>query len=67
MTDNYLTLIEYCKHELDIFRKRLKKLKSGDIKFGNSSDGRTWTDTTDEDIAFAESKIAELERLLAEH
>ena len=67
MADDYLTLVGYCEHELETFRTRLQKLKSGHLKFGNSVDGKTWTDTTAEDIIFAESKIAELERLLAEH
>jgi len=53
--------VAYCKRDLETFRTRLQGLKSGRLKFGKSVDGVTWTDTTDEDIAFAESKIAELE------
>ena len=67
MADNYLALVGYCKHELETLRKRLRRLKVGHLKYGNSVDEKTWIDTTTEDIAFAESKIAELERLLAEH
>jgi hypothetical protein len=49
------------KRDLEMFRTRFQGLKSGRLKFGKSVDGVTWTDTTDEDIAFAELKTAELE------
>jgi len=41
-------------------------MESGRTKFGNSSDGVTWSDTTAEEIAYAKSKIAELTTFLQE-
>jgi hypothetical protein len=64
MASDHLALVGYCRGELETFRKRLRGLKSGRLKFGNSVDGVSWTETTAEDIAFAESKIAELEKIL---
>jgi hypothetical protein len=66
MVDDHPAL-EYCRRDQEMFRNRLRRLRSGRLKFGKSIDGVTWTDTTAEDIAFAESKVAELERFLAEH
>ena len=53
--------IGYCERDLAMFRDRLRRLKSGCLKFGKSTDGVTWVNTTAEDIAFAESRIAEME------
>ena len=48
-----------------MFRKRQHDLESGALKFGESVDGRTWRDTTAEDIAFAKAKIDELTAVLS--
>jgi hypothetical protein len=45
---------------LEAYRTLLADYKSGRRKYGESADGRSWTDTTDEQIAFLETKINEL-------
>jgi hypothetical protein len=57
-------VFDYCRRDLETFRKRLRRLRSGRLKFGNSVDGISWNETTAQDIAFAEKKIAELEEML---
>jgi hypothetical protein len=59
-----MTLDEYCRHDLELFERRLKDLKAGRLKVGTSGDGYSWTDTTADEITRAEVKIAELTRLL---
>ena len=56
--------LPYCKRDLKTYRKLLADYKAGRRKIGDSSDGRSWTDTTSEQIAFLEEKIKELAALL---
>jgi hypothetical protein len=49
---------------LETYRRLLANYKSGRHKSGESADGRSWVDTTDEQIAFLEKKISELESIL---
>jgi hypothetical protein len=65
MTDNHPALV-YCKHELDAYRRLLADYKSGCRKSGESADGRTWSDTTREQIALLEKNISELMAILKE-
>jgi hypothetical protein len=54
----------YCKRDLEAYRSLLADYKSGRRKSGESTDGRSWTDTTAEQIAFLEKKINELTAIL---
>jgi hypothetical protein len=56
--------VGYCKRDLETYRKLLADYKAGRRKIGDSSDGRSWTDTTSEQIAFLEEKIKELAAFL---
>jgi hypothetical protein len=56
--------LAYCKRDLETYRKLLADYKGGRRKIGDSSDGRSWTDTTSEQIAFLEEKIKELAAFL---
>lgn len=63
MPDDHPALV-YCKRDLETYRKLLADYKSGRRKSGKSTDGRAWTDTTAEQIAFLEKKINELTAFL---
>lgn len=63
MPDDHPAFV-YCKRDLETYRKLLADYKSGRRKSGESTDGRSWTDTTDEQIAFLEKKIDELTAIL---
>lgn len=63
MTGNHPAVV-YCKRELATYRKLLADYKSGRRKLGDSTDGRSWTDTTDDQIALLEKKIRELTEIL---
>lgn len=63
MPDDHPALV-YCKHDLEAYRKLLADYKRGRRKSGESTDGRSWTDTTAEQIAFLEEKINELTAIL---
>jgi hypothetical protein len=56
--------LAYCKRELETYRRLLADYSAGRRKIGDSSDGRSWTDTTSEQIAFLEEKINELVAIL---
>lgn len=64
MPDDHSALA-YCKHDLETYRKLLADYKSGRRKSGESTDGRSWTDITVEQIAFLEEKVNELTAILA--
>jgi hypothetical protein len=59
-----MTIDEYCRRELELFKRRLNDLKSGRLKVGTSADGYSWTDKTAHEIMRAEAQIAELTHLL---
>lgn len=59
--------IAYCRRDLEIFRRRLREMETGRLKWGRSRDGVTWDDTTPEEIAYSKAKIAELAAFLQEH
>jgi hypothetical protein len=63
MTDGHPALA-YCKRDLEAYRRLLADFKSGRRKSGESTDGRTWTDKTAEQVAFLEEKINELTAIL---
>jgi len=63
MTDDHPALA-YCKRDLETYRRLLADYKSGRCKSGESTDGRSWTDTTDGQIALLEEKINELTAIL---
>jgi hypothetical protein len=63
MPDEHPALL-YCKRDLEAYRKLLADYKAGHRKSGESTDGRSWTDTTAEQIAFLEDKVNELTALL---
>lgn len=65
MHDEDDPIIQFCRVELEAFQQRLRELEAGTLRFGTTSDGRTWRETTEEDIAFAKAKIEELSDLLA--
>src|SRR5712691_1335722 len=50
MNDDPPALV-YCKRDLEAYRKLLADYKSGRRKSGESIDGRSWSNTTDEQIA----------------
>jgi hypothetical protein len=53
MPDDHPALV-YCKRDLEAYRKLLADYKSGRRKSGESTDGRSWTDRTAEQIVFLE-------------
>ena len=55
MTDDHPALA-YCKRELEAYRRLLADYKSGRRKSGESTDGRSWSDTTVGQIEFLEKK-----------
>jgi hypothetical protein len=59
-----MTLDEYCRRELELFKRRLGDLKGGRLKVGTSTDGYSWTDTTADEIIRAGARIEELTRLV---
>jgi hypothetical protein len=63
MADDHPALI-YCKRELVTYRKLLADYRSGRRRSGESTDGRSWKDTTAEQIAFLKEKIKELTDML---
>ena len=63
MTDDD-PVLAYCKRELETYCRLLADYKAGRRKIGDSSDGRSWTDTTSQQIALLEEKINELRALL---
>lgn len=63
MTDDD-PVLAYCERELETYRRLLVEYKTGRRKIGDSSDGRTWTDTTPRQITFLEAKIDELREIL---
>lgn len=63
MTDNHPALM-YCKRDLEAYRRLLADYKSGRRKSGESTDGRSWSDTTGGQIEFLEQKINELVTIL---
>ena len=63
MTDDHPALV-YCKRDLEAYRRLLADYKSGRRKSGESTDGRSWTDTTAGEIEFLEKKIDELKAIL---
>ncbi len=63
MTDDHPALA-YCKRDLETYRRLLADYKSGCRKSGESADGRSWTDITDEQMAFLDRKIKELTAIL---
>lgn len=63
MPDDHPAFV-YCKRDLETCRKLLADYKSGRRKSGESTDGRSWTDTTAEQIAFLDEKINELTGIL---
>ena len=65
MKSNHADIDNYCRHELEHFRRRLDALGTGKLKLGNSSDdGQSWTDITPDEIVSTKAKIAELEALI---
>jgi len=50
----------YCNRNLEAYRSLLSDYKSGRRKSGESADGRSWRDTTAEQIVFLEKNINEL-------
>ncbi len=50
----------YCNRNLEAYRSLLADYKSGRRKSGKSADGRSWSDTTAEQIVFLEKNINEL-------
>jgi hypothetical protein len=50
----------YCNRNLEAYHSLLADYKSGRRKSGESADGRSWSDTTAEQIAFLEKNINEL-------
>ncbi|GEM_PF-2911874 len=63
MSDDYPALA-FCKRELETYRRLLPDFEAGSRKIGEPSDGRSWTDTTPEQIALLEEKIKELRTIL---
>jgi hypothetical protein len=67
MKSNRAAIDDYCRRELEQFRRRLDDLETGKLRLGNSSDdGLSWTDITSAEIASAKAKIAELNSLISE-
>lgn len=66
MADDH-SAIKYCRADLEVFRKRLCDLESGQLKLGDLIDGKSWRDTTAADIAFTKAKIDELTALLNDY
>ncbi|BAQ17474.1 hypothetical protein GL4_2027 [Methyloceanibacter caenitepidi] len=56
-------LIDWCQESRDTMKRLLQQMKDGQIKFGEVRDGRR-VDTTPEDIADLERKIATLDESL---
>lgn len=63
VTDDHPALA-YCKQDLEAYLRLLADYKSGRRESGESTDGRSWTDKTAEQIAFLEEKINELTAIL---
>jgi hypothetical protein len=52
---------EFCRRDLELFERRLKDLKAGQLKVGTSTeDGFWWIDTSAEEITRVKARIAEL-------
>ena len=50
----------YCNRNLEAYRSLLEDYKSGCRTSGESADGRSWSDTTAEQIVFLEKNINKL-------
>jgi len=68
MNDRLLSdLLNWVRGERDRFRRDLELMKAGSLTMGAADSSGRLIDETPKHIAFAENKIAELERLLARH
>lgn len=57
--------VAWLKREREILQDRVREMEAGRFMVGVSSDGRSWTDTTQQSIADAKAKIADLDRHLS--
>ena len=60
-------MLAWCEQEVVLIRKQIERLHSGEVQVRESNEFGQMADTTAENIAQLETKVAVLEDLLTDH